>query len=425
MSDEWKRRIREELGGPEYRRLFAAVRERLERAGEGGARTVGLTGCTEEERRAIADLHGWRGLPGPEVRIHLLALDRALRETVVELGLREVLDALGGPLRDLPEARAEEAARLQKMWSEAEEQVAARPELRGWLEELRRLGFVSRAARELGTSKEDALERMLRVVAWLPAPGALLPVFAAELCGDAHALDAGRVMGSALLRAAARLAGWPEVPDSALARRQLLAEVGIACDALSADVLALGVRPCGGGLLARRLRDASDAGEPQRVTLRELPDRLELAGSPPVFVCENPSVVAAAADRLGARCPPLVCMEGVPSSAVLRLLRALREAGGRLLFHADFDWAGVRIAGALASQGLGEPWRYDAGDLQRAVDAGRRGPPLAGTPVDASWSPSLRETMARAGCSVLEEQVLDELLADLERAGAGGWGAMA
>ena len=31
-----------------------------------------------------------------------------------------------------------------------------------------------------------------------------------------------------------------------------------------------------------------------------------------VFVCENPSVVAAAADRLGRRCRPLLCTEGSP-----------------------------------------------------------------------------------------------------------------
>lgn len=64
--------------------------------------------------------------------------------------------------------------------------------------------------------------------------------------------------------------------------------------------------------LDRELRD----GEPQRLTLRELANGalLPLADEP-LFVCENPSVVAAAADRLGSRCRPLVCTEGIPSTA--------------------------------------------------------------------------------------------------------------
>jgi len=220
-------------------------------------------------------------------------------------------------------------------------------------------------------------------------------------------------MGTALLRAAARLAGWPELPESAPARRQLWAEVGVACDALSADVLVLGIRPRGDALLARRLTDAADAGEPQRVTLRELGPALEIGAERCVSICENPSVVASAADRLGARCPPLVCVEGVPSSAALRLLRSFKDGGARLRVHADFDWAGVRIVNALVAMGLGEPWRSDAADFRRAIDAGLRGPALCGSRVEPGWSSSLGPAIADAGCSILEEQVLGDLLADL------------
>jgi len=241
----------------------------------------------------------------------------------------------------------------------------------------------------------------------------LLPVLAADLCGDAHALDAGRPLGSGLLRAAARLTGWPGPPESAPARRQLWAEVGVACDSLSADVLVLGLRPRGDALLARRLRGAAEAGEPQRVTLRELGTALEFDADAMVSICENPSVVAAAADLLGARCPPLVCVEGIPSSAALRLLRMFLAAGAAFRVHADFDWPGVRIANALFALGLGEPWRFDTGDYRKAVGAGHRGPPLLGSRVEPSWSASLGPAMAEAGCSVLEEQVLGDLLEDL------------
>lgn len=66
-----------------------------------------------------------------------------------------------------------------------------------------------------------------------------------------------------------------------------------------------------------------------------------------VRICENPVVVAAAADALGPACPALVCTGGQPSAAVLVLvlvlLRSLTRAGARLSHHGDFDWGGVRI----------------------------------------------------------------------------------
>jgi uncharacterized protein (TIGR02679 family) len=414
MSDPSQ--IVERLGGREYRRLFEQVRSRLERAGpNGAARSLTLRGLDEVERRAIADLLGWRAIPSGDFRIHLEDLDAELRAGALNTGLRRVVEVLGGPLRDLPLEKAGHEAELADLHRLGEEHpaIADRAELRGWPRELLRAGIITRLAREAAITREAALQRLLDAVSRLPAPGVLLPVFAADLCGDAHALDAGRPMASGLLRAAARLGGWPELPESAPARRQLWAEVGVSCDALSADVLVLGIRPTGDALLARRLRDAAEAGEPQRVTLRELEPILEFGASTPVAICENPSVVAAAADQLGARCPPLVCVEGIPSSAALRLLRLLLAGGATFRVHADFDWAGVRIANALFALGYGEPWRFDAGDFQSAVSAGHRGPALADSRQEPSWSSSLGPAMADAGCSILEEQVLGDLLADL------------
>ena len=52
-------RLRELLGGARYAKLFAAVRDRLESAGE-AARTVTVADLTSEERRAVAEVLGWR-----------------------------------------------------------------------------------------------------------------------------------------------------------------------------------------------------------------------------------------------------------------------------------------------------------------------------------------------------------------------------
>ena len=83
-----------------------------------------------------------------------------------------------------------------------------------------------------------------------------------------------------------------------------------------------------------------------------------------VWICENPVVIAAAADELGSRCPPLVCVGGQPSAAGWRLLDLLAADGSEFRYHGDFDWGGVRIASAVRDRtGQGRsrwhPWRYN------------------------------------------------------------------
>jgi uncharacterized protein (TIGR02679 family) len=132
-----------------------------------------------------------------------------------------------------------------------------------------------------------------------------------------------------------------------------------------------------------------------------------------VRVCENPVVVAAAADRWGSSAAPLVCTGGQPSQAVRRLLGILADQGARLLYHGDFDWPGLRIASGLRESLPLAPWRFAAADYRRALAAGAEGPPLVGEPVAAAWDPDLPPAMAAAGVAVEEEAVLAELVGDL------------
>ncbi|MDG4832042.1 DUF2399 domain-containing protein [Solwaraspora sp. WMMD1047] len=122
--------------------------------------------------------------------------------------------------------------------------------------------------------------------------------------------------------------------------------------------------------------------------------------------------MAAAADQLGPACPPLVCVNGQPSTAALRLLMALAEAGARLSYHGDFDWGGLRIANLLRSRVRWQPWRYDAAAYRAAVADATPGT-LTGLPVEAGWDAELTDLMRRHGARVEEELVLDTLLADL------------
>ena len=400
------------LHGSRYARLLAAVRARVEAAGA-GARSVKVCGLSGEERTALADLLGWGCVPPGDVRVRLADLDAALRESRLAASLEEVLEASGGVLRDERAERAEALARREALWEEAREALVERTELAGWLAELRRSGAVTRVARAAGLTAGEVLREAVRVARALPAGGRLLPVLAAELLGDPHALDPGAPLAGLALRAAMAIAGWDEPPASASARRRLWCEVGVDCDALSAQVLVLGLAPLGDGLLARQLRACAEAGEPRRVTLREL--RGSSLACPPgtvVSVCENPAVVAAAADTLGARCAPLVCVEGVPSTAAMELLGALAASAARVVARADFDWVGLRIAAQVLAATGGAPWRFGAEDYEAAA-ARASGTRLEGRTSPSPWDDLLAERMAERGRAIPEESLLPALLQDL------------
>ena len=113
-------------------------------------------------------------------------------------------------------------------------------------------------------------------------------------------------------------------------------------------------------------------------------------------------VVAAAADELGARCQPLVCVGGQPSAAVWRLLDLLAAGGAEFDYHGDFDWGGVRIARAVRQRVSWRPWRYDHLAYEAAVSAAHPLTPLsglAGEPAATPWDPELAVAMRRRSAS--------------------------
>jgi len=375
--------------------FWARVRRRRE---EGGTRVRLGPAEGPEVREAVARILGVPARYAGSWTVRLTDLDRALAR-------RGGLDGVVGPAVDRQAVRAGQRDEREAAWSAALAHVP--PDLAGWGAEQRRRNATTAAAELVG--------RAGRVLSALPGPDGerrRLAVVAAAAAGDPHALDPGRPLAALTLSGLAARAGQLP-PRDAAGRRALWSGYGVAVDDVSCDVLVLGLA-C---LTVPGATQLAEVGEPHRVTLRSL-ERFGVASHAPplVRIVENPSVVAAAADRLGAACPPLVCAEGIPNSAVLLLLRSLTARGAALAVHTDFDWGGVRIANALIA-GLGaHPWRLSAADHQatlRRVPLAADAPALAGTPVGAVWDPRLRPAMEAAGMALYEEQVLDALLGDL------------
>ncbi|MCY7316445.1 MAG: DUF2399 domain-containing protein [Rubrivivax sp.] len=136
-----------------------------------------------------------------------------------------------------------------------------------------------------------------------------------------------------------------------------------------------------------------------------------------VFVCENPKLVAIAADWLGVRCAALVCTDGMPAAAQRTLLTQLAQAGARLRHHGDVYWPGVQIANHVIATWGATPWRSGAPDYDAATaSAPHTRHDLSGACVIASWDAALAPAMQRYGLAVAEEAVAAALLENLRRA---------
>jgi uncharacterized protein (TIGR02679 family) len=385
---------------PAWRRLLEAARRSLERTGGSLAGAVSLISPSDAERRTAIGITGVHRPAGvTRLTVRLTDLDEHLRAAHGH-GLTAVLTLVLGPVRDRPGERRREATGREAVLAVASSsRHAGEPWFTDWLDGLRRDGTLTRVIRA-----DLPFRSVVTVLDALPAADDPLPAFAERVLGHTKALGEGFVRGL-VLRA---LAAWHRLPAPANAEqeRALWELAGVVPDDLASQVLVLGLSG-EGGLLGDWLTAAASAGVPFRVTLHQLrlaPLELNCAE---IFVCENPAVLRAA---VGGPTRPLVCTEGVPATAVHALLRSA-SPDIPIRWRNDFDWTGVRLtAAALARYPSATPWRMSAGDYLPAADLG---PPLVGSHAVTPWEPGLADAMRSAGRAVMEERLLDRLLADL------------
>nr|WP_315565578.1 TIGR02679 domain-containing protein [Arachnia propionica] len=358
------------LPGPA--RLLAEVRRRRERGWRGDRGEVSLDWSPSERRDIGRFLNAdWResgrGVRAAELRQGLRAHGA---------GLDELLVALGGPLRDLRGERAEaEQARES-------DRAAGLALLRGavgdWGDDLT---AVARGILQPAPSWALLAGEVADVLAATGEEPRRLAELAAALFRDPHALDRSTPLGRAcvrsleLRRAVTEGGSYRDPLEDAQLWSAAWVGAGVICDAVSAQVLVLNL-PLTGNAPAVRLCHAAP-GEPVWLTLRSFRGDWGIAGGAEVFVCENPTVLEAAADRHGAASRPLVCTFGLPSQAAWELLTGLGEV--RCHVRADGDVVGWRIVNQLRDRLPGAlTWRMPE------------------------------------GCTAYEEELLEDLLSDLK-----------
>lgn len=410
-------RLRSLLGG----QALAELRRRLRRRYERGADTstaFTLSGLADAERDALTGLLGLPHRRARSLRIDPALVDAALRRAGLADSLFDALEQLDGPIID---QRARRWA-LQQRWH-AVAASATHPGLRLLLATPNGLGELKRLAQRDADVAEHLIVQAERVLARLPAGGLPRSQLAADTLGDAHALDRGRPLASLVLSCLSGTADADNgnAPASACPQpltrdRDRWAAVGVLVNELARPALVLNL-PCHGTTpVGRQLAQAS--GEPTYLSLRSLlrtPPCWHVQGRL-ISVCENPNLIAIAADRLGTRCAPMVCTDGMPAAAQRTVLQQLRGAGARLRYHGDFDWAGLRIGNRVMQDFAATAWRFGAQDMREAALANpTRGRPLPfDTKIQADWDSELADTMRAHGYAIDEEAVAHLLLADLD-----------
>jgi uncharacterized protein (TIGR02679 family) len=402
-------RLQRLLGASE----LVGLRMRLRRYYERGAISpvLHLRQLTEAERSALAALLGRPPSLAKSMRVDVAALDAALEQARLANSLRGALEALDGPIAD----RAAESVAIEVRWRAVLERCGEQcrtPLLAALLADAAGFGLLKRMAGGDPGAAMRLCELTQRVLMHLPAKGIPRAKLAADALGDAHGLDDGRPVATLVSAALKRqfrdaLADDVERNESA---RAIWAGAGVMVNELSRPALFLNLPGKSGSALP---------GQPDYLSLRTLlrsPPTWQVAGRE-VFVCENPNLLAIAADALGARCASLVCTDGMPSAAQRTLMRQLADAGANLRYHGDYDWPGVQIGNAVMRAFDAQPWRYGAQDYGIAVARAKASHdsfrPLGPTIVDASWDSDLAQIMQRHGRAIDEEAIAEILLADL------------
>ena len=400
----------EHLQRPALQVIWREYARRLNRGDQ--PETLTLNNLSTDEQQALADLLGMDRLPGQTMRLSVKRLCKACRvdNTDPFYGLAE---QVAGPIVNRKLEREQQQRIKTELWQWLTGKLATlayahSAQIDQWIEEQRSNGISYQRRDEF----KNRCKKMLAVLQRLPANGVSLPILAADVLGDPHALDANTALGRLCIDAYCALNELPRDNDSYRLRRQW-EWAGVALDGVSSTVLVLGLRNNTNSNHSEWLQYVTDQHEPVVLTYRQISKwpAAALKACQHAVVLENPSLIEAAADAEVSNVP-IICSAGQPTLAVQTLVRQLCASYGTVLQHADFDVSGLHITRWFRQHTGTTPWKMNQRHYLDAIqNLGTPSTLLEQQGIPATpWDPALSESMQRHGIYISEEQVREDLL---------------
>ncbi len=406
-----------------FQKLFEAIEKKYRSLGRvGGA--VKLSAFSPEDRERLSGFLG-RDCRGDAVlSLKLQEVDDILQQSRFMITLEEFLPLYrGAELLSNKEAAFQESERWATFFARLQrpDNTAITGE---WLAELAAgtgtgyrtaLALYRHDEREAAALLGTCVKALDRLAQNSSPRRQRLPVFAAALTGDPHALDLDKPLGRLLFYALHHLYGLAETEYGAEKRKLLFSRAGLEEDDLSSNVIVAGLQVQPGDPREPIFTASAAIASPLLLPLRflEQPTAWQPAA---VYTLENPALFSAildlAADRTSL--PALVCTSGQPSVAALKLLDQLVERGSAIYYSGDFDPRGLEIGRRLQERyGISfQPWLFDTKAYLQAPKGveltAEQIKKLAGQQVP--WDSKLIETMLQVGKAVYQEVLVEQMI---------------
>src|SRR5712691_2359348 len=323
-------------------RLLEKLREKYIELGRVGGQ-ITLEDATPGERREIASFLGKAPYRETDIKVRLVDVDRALRQSGFACELPDLLNAFfpGKPLVTRPQQRAMRAiheadfhAALASIANELPEDSRGRHWLlhgqhgQDWL--------FSHYKNEPAEEQERQLNMVRYVVSALDQlPSSRSPerlaLFAQRISGNPHTFDPDRAEGRLFRHALVDLVSLSDgaSPLERVPLPDLFANAGLLVDTISSNVAVFNLASA---IYHNGILDPLPQAAGERVLLLPLRQLLEWqsaqAATADIYVFENPQVfeeviAGLARSNSGKTLPTLVCTSGWPSTAAIMLLDLL------------------------------------------------------------------------------------------------------
>jgi len=437
---------------PGYRRMLRAIWRKYEALGRIGGRAV-VENVTEEESEAIGSFFGWNVRPGDTVTIPLALFEEELRASAFAIGLVELYRLLESePLLTRSERRLLQDGEWRRFLLDIRNSAGDRrsPAVDEWLSDLETGGTAScRVLRDLfHTDRDLALLTAGIVVRTLEflfgggrqgaSPEIRLPVLAARVSGDAHALDVHQPAGRMLLSILREKIHGENHGDSAFGEKEATDDTGSGTLATRETYRRFGILDDDVSSIIHWL--VPQPGQPvlpKVWSLRQVEAAERFPSCSRIYAVENPAVFSTIADliplsfRMDEAPLALLCTSGPASAAAIRWIQRCLEVSGeecRLFYSGDFDLKGLTMGMTLAKlfPDRFTPWRF-GGDTYLSAARSLPGPKLDDNEISrlekwrVSWDSDLCAQMVEVGRKVHQESFVELLAEDVLRSLHGLW----